>query len=578
MFRRVFKLAFLVLLLLSFTVEAKESVLLKAMEDELNRTIENLWMEEMARPYYVAYKVKESEELIVEASFGAITASDYSKERNLIIDLRVGNYEFDNSNFVAGTWYSFTFGPEDVVTLPMEDDYQAIRYKTWLSTDKRYKRELENLSKKHATVENRLIKDRQDDFTKVKPTVYEEPLMKLEVTQKELENLLAELSKVFRDFEKIQMSKLKLKTGITYRYFVDSEGSKHICNEPVTYLEVYARIQSDDGEELKDMIGFYGRTINDLPDKGMLHTRIVEFATDFSNTQSVIKSEEYVGPVLFTGDACGQLFYEMIGKGLSNPRPPLYESEQSEKMSLSDEGFLVEKLGRSVLPQSFSVYDDPTITEWETTPLIGSFQVDEQGVIAQKVDLIKSGKVASFLMSRVPTKDIKETNGHARSLGDPPVGRVANLIIENAKANKDVKEEFIELLKDVELEYGIVVTRLKGNMPKDADEMSSFFFSFMGGEKKKLLSEPMCGYRLYIDGHTEPIRGLKFEGVIYKTLRDIVLSSEEKVVNSFIRRGLFAGELPISIVAPSVVIEEMELIQAGAKPKKLPIVPHPYFE
>jgi len=42
---------------------------------------------------------------------------------------------------------------------------------------------------------------------------------------------------------------------------------------------------------------------------------------------------------------------------------------------------------------------------------------------------------------------------------------------------------------------------------------------------------------------------------------------------------LFYGELPADVVAPAkIVVDEMELVQAGAKPKKLPVVPHPYFK
>ena len=580
---KVFKRVSLILsifLVLPFAARAQESVLFKALEDELARTTEKLKMEKMPPPYYVAYRVEDCERLIIEASFGAITASDFSKEKNLHLDLRVGDYEFDNSNFVSGTGFSFMQRRGwNGLSLPVEDDYDAIRYKIWLATDKAYKRALEELSRKKATVENRLIKDRPADFTRVKPTSYEEPLMKFEVNQEELEGLLVELSRVFRGFKEIQMSKLKLKTEIVHQYFVDSEGSKHICNKPLTYLEVYVSTQSADGNVLKDMIGFYGQTVNDLPDKNVLRNRIIEFARDFSNTQTVAKSEEYVGPVLFTDDACGQLFYEIIGRGLSNSRSPLYESEQYEKMSAADEGFLADKLGRRVLPTSFSVYDDPRTTKWGNTSLIGCFQVDDQGVLAQKVDLIKSGKIVAFPMSRTPTKEIKGLNGHARSTGDSPAGRVANLIVENTQVKRGIMEEFIKLLKDRELEYGVVVTRLKGEMPKETEEMVRFFFSsFTGKEEKDLLSEPVAGYRLYQDGHTEPIRGLKFEGVSYRTLRDIVLSSKQEVVYSFLEQGQFGGELPVSVVAPAVVVDEMDLVEAETKPKKLPVVPHPYFK
>lgn len=579
--RTLIILSFLFAISCSATALEKSPVF-DAMKDELKRTTKQLKMKDMQRPYYVAYTVNNCEKLIVEASFGALTSSDYQHNRNLLIDLRVGNYELDNSNFVSqrGSGFSFTLGGKGRIRLPIEDDYDAIRYEIWLATDRAYKDALGILSKKKAALKNRAIKDRPPDFTRVKPTIYVEPEVNFTIDQNKWETCVKDLSNIFRDFPKIQFANLKLKTEVANKYFIDSEGSKHRCNNLITYLEVYAETQSANGAPMKDMIGFYGFTVSDLPPHETMKTRIQKFAKELSDRVELEKSEEYVGPVLFDNSSASQLFYQLIGKGVSNTTPPLYENEMFGKVLAPDEGFLSGKLNRTILPESFNIYDDPTIKDWNGKPLIGGLNVDDQGVKARRIEIVKDGKLENLPMSRTPIKELKKSNGHARAInGGIPVGRVSNLVVDSKEVEKDIRDSFIQLLKDRELDYGILITRLKGAIPKTGAEMATFFSSmFQGKGKKRLLSPPVCAYKLYIDGHLETIRGLEFESITYKMLKDIILTGAEKEVHNFVTRDKFHRELPMCVIAPAVVVDDLELIQSGAKPVKPPVISHPYFK
>lgn len=578
MLKRIFLSGILLLPCLAYS---QESVIFKAMQDELNRSVKSLKMKKMSSPYYLAYMVEDNEQMIINASFGAITGSDYYKSRILNTDLRVGNYELDNSNFISSR-YLFSSTIESS-RLPIEDDYDAIRYEIWLTTDKAYKNALETLSKKQAVLKNRIVKEKIADFTRAKATTYEEPVMKFTADKKELEELLAELSLLFRKFKNIQASELSLVTGITRQYFIDSDKSKSLYNLPLTYLKVSASTQSADGDEIEDEITFCASAVNDLPDKETMVKRIKEFAENLSKRQSLVKADKYIGPVLFTDEACCQIFYEIIGKGLSNPKPPLYENEEEEKLIPREEGFLVDKPGYSILPASFSVYDDPKAKKWEnpsggSTYLIGSFSVDEQGVIPQKIELVKSGKITDFPMSRAPTKERKETNGHARSsYVESPVGRATNLFVSVSGEKVKPEEAFIKLLKENGLEYGILINRLASSGTQSRNSMMRFFRG-RGEQEKRLLSQPVSTYKLYTDGRIEVIRGLDFEGVTYKVLQDIIAAGEDNTAYNFISQNQFGGGIPVSVVAMPVIIEDMELIPEQTTSKKLPIVPHPYFK
>ncbi len=569
-----------VVLSIGLSFNAGASVLQRAMMDELKRTVKELRMEGMQQPYYVAYRVEDAWESVVEGSFGAVTASDTTRSRRLFVDLRVGDYRFDNSNFVGSDFWGAAIGQSGEV-LPTDEDYDALRYAIWLATDEAYKRALEMRSRKEATLENRLIGEEVPDFSRGEKTVYEEPLMAFTVDQAGLDSLVADASEVFRQFEAIQLSRVRLSARLVHRYFVDSEGSRHTCNVPGAYLEAYVATQAADGEELRDWTGFYAGTADDLPPADTLRTRLSEFALEFSEAHGAPQGEDYFGPVWLKGDACAQVFYEIVGKGASDPRRPVFADERTERYFPPDEGFLAGKLGRKVLPEAFSVHDDPTLSVRDGAYIAGSFPVDEQGVAAGRATLVEKGRLTGLLMSRTPTKDVGESNGHARSLGGPPAGRVGTLVVRSTQEEDDLQRVLVSLLPESDLEYGIVVEKLQGDMPADPwapADPSRRYQELFSPQSKPLLSPPLRAYRLYADGHTEPVRGLEFQDVTYRTLRDVVAAGTTDVVYNFVRRGRFAGELAMSVVAPEIIVGEVELTKAETKPKKLPVVPHPYFD
>ena len=116
--------------------------LLRAMSDELERTMEQLRLEDLEAPYFVAYSVLESRTLALHARLGALDRPQQSRTRRLQVELRVGAREFDDTHFVSGRgdYRSLT------ALLPVEDDYDALRAEIWALTDRAYKLTLERLA------------------------------------------------------------------------------------------------------------------------------------------------------------------------------------------------------------------------------------------------------------------------------------------------------------------------------------------------------------------------------------------------------------------------------------------------
>ena len=69
------------------------------MRDEMQRSMKELQIESMDRPYYIAYKIvdKQSVRSACPASARSVEAARRATAL-LTVTVRVGSYEFDNSN------------------------------------------------------------------------------------------------------------------------------------------------------------------------------------------------------------------------------------------------------------------------------------------------------------------------------------------------------------------------------------------------------------------------------------------------------------------------------------------------
>jgi len=581
---RRFPAAFTLVSIFAFsTLLGAESPLLRAMADELARTMKKLKLSGEMPPYYVAYRVDDEETFTITARFGAIVGESSRRERRLYVDLRIGDYEFDNSNFVPMTdGYRLTLGSqEQFIKLPLDDDYDAIRQKLWLATDERYKEALDLISRKRAVLAHKEEKEKIADFSRATTWVTVAEPQRLYLDRDLWRENIRQVSNLFRQYPKIQTSEVVLSVKSLTRYFIDSDGNRQVTNCPLTYIEVYAHTQDKDGARLKDFIGFYGRTPEDLPVLSTVIERVKGMAETLSIYIDVKKGDEYSGPVMFLGTAAGQFFYQLLGKGVSDVRKPLYESEGVAEKFEEKTGFLYDRLNRPVLPEGFSVVDDPGITEFAGTPLIGGYTIDDEGVKAERVEVIRKGRLVGLPMSRKPTKEFKSSNGHGRFFQGRNRSFISNLIVESEAGVTALEEELLALCKKKGLDYGIVVTQLATGLPKTDEEMLEEFYALFAGagEERPLLDAPLFAYKLYTDGRKELIKGLKFEGVTLRVLEEEIAATgkEAGVYNALIKGRFGDSYLPVSIVAPGIIVERMRLAKKEEAAKKPPFLPHPYF-
>ncbi len=100
---------------------------------------------------------------------------------------------------------------------------------------------------------------------------------------------------------------------------------------------------------------------------------------------------------------------------------------------------------------------------------------------------------------------------------------------------------------------------------------------------------PLVIYRVYPnDGREELVRGARIIGLNARTLRNVSAIGNDSFVYNYMQSQVagFAGTafgafgsaqngLPASVVAPSLLFEELEIRGARGEPQRLPLLPAP---
>jgi TldD protein len=559
---------------------AETDVLFRAMQDEMARSVASLQLEGVEKPYFIEYAVTENDTFNASAAFGAVVRSNRSRTRMLQTQVRVGSYDFDNSEFLSqSSLFSRSNFPTSLV---VEDDYQALRHDIWLATDGAYKAAAEQLERKRAFVKTRVEEEKLPDFSREEPTTMIAPRQQMQLDEAKWEKQLRQWSAVFRQFPDIQESNVSLRVQLAHKYLINSEGAKTRQPSMLVTLEARASTQASDGLRLRHSIPFIVRSLEELPPTEEITRSIRGIAEELTQLRAApALADPYLGPVLLSGQASAEIFAQLFAPQLSGHRPPL--TEQQLASMAAGRGELADRINRPVLPGFMSVYDDPAQTTAHNQILLGTYRVDDQGMKAQRVSLIEQGVLKSLLMSRRPRKNLTNSNGHGRGGG----AQISNLFIQanEGKTEDELKQELIKMCKAQSLPFGILIKALdrSGGAGSDMDGQL-LMISGMGGMRRGSISAPLLAYKVYADdGREELIRGITIGEFSVRSLRHITAAGKESFVLNRLVSGsgspfsFSLGNIPTSIIAPSVLLEEMELKKPSGAQQKPALLTHPYF-
>jgi TldD protein len=525
-----------------------------AMRDELDRSMKDLIIAGLSAPYFLSYRVRDDVYLNLEARYTAMVDSSVYRSRQLGIDLRVGDPALDNSNFYE-EWQDIW---DDGLTLVNEDSYAALRHELWFMTDAAYKRALETLAQKKAYLQAHPPKKVLADFTEEKPLVSLGETTGLPAQVATAGSCVRASSEACRRFPSLQDWRVTCSIRSSNQRYLNSDGSEHRKGSPRVYYDMSASLQANDGQRLTGFATVLRRADDPLPPPSQLAEEARALARDLEAMAQASPLEEYVGPVLFTDWASAQLVSQLFASQLSLPREALTtESWMKDQVPL---GKLAARIKRRVLPSFVTVTDQPRLETWEGTRLMGTSAVDDEGVECQDITLVENGRLVGIPLSRQPVEGFSRSNGHARALGRKrPSPTITNLVVTSTqvKPYEKLVEQLRRLCDEQGLEYGLLVRKLEENRFSDL---------YRQVEKQDnepiLLTAPLIVYKVYAkDGRSEPVRGLGFDEVTVRSLRDIVaMGKDTRAYN--LQQPFLGGSgtsYPASIITPSILVEEMEL-------------------
>jgi TldD protein len=547
----------------------------QAMRDEIARA-KALALPNLDKPYYVELDVQEEERFAVTASLGGLISKRRERFRMPDARVRVGDYKFDQGNYAGGGAGGTRY---DLQRFPLEDNYALLRRYFWLMTDSAYKSSVEAISRKRAAMRNMQQSEELDDFAHAEPVRSIRPIKRLAIDEEQWAARVRAYSDIFTPFAGLRNSGVELDASEGGLIMANSEGTEIREPESLATLRATATAQAEDGMAVRDAVFFHAADAAHLPPDAEIRGGLTELAGHVSALAKAPKGEDYSGPVLFEGMAGAQVFGEVLGSNLTLTRRMVGDGGRGAAQASELEG----RVGARVLPETISVVDDPTQQQWRGRPLFGSYKVDREGVVPKPLTIVEKGVLKNYLLTRQPVHGYPASNGRARLPGSAGASAAAigNLFVSTSEPvpAAELKRKLIETIKTRNKPYGIVVRKMDFPSTAPIDEAARVFRAQQSGRP---VSVPILIYRVYPDGREELIRGMRFRGFTVRSLKDIMAAGDDNNVFEYMTNtapfALVGGAgfaIEACVVAPSILIDDLELHPAQEELPKLPVAPPP---
>jgi len=557
--KKIFVLMFAVIIIQQVTAQ---NLLLQTLKSEADRNLVEL-KKQPVPAYYISYRVYDVNSYYISAAFGNIMQSSPSTQRIFNAAVRVGSPQLDNTHEIKeGNERGYAdYNFSGYGTLGLEDNPQAWKITLWQKTDAMYVDATKRFEKVKANVAVKVSsEDKSPDFSIETPERYVEKPIKfsdIKFDSKTWEEKLKKFSAVFKDNKDIVNSQFSLKTELLNKYFADTEGAE-ICEPHLSYrLMMNASAKAEDGMELPLYKDYFVFDLKDLPSEEQIIADAKKMSETLSQLRVAPVAESYSGPMLMAGAAASVFFHEIFGHRIEGARLKNETDAQTFK----------KKMGEMVLPEDMSVIYDPQLKKAHGFFLNGQYVFDDEGVRGQRVEIVKNGKLNSFLMSRSPIEGFPKSNGHGRGMiYMNTFTRQSNTLIEstNPKSNKELREMLVEQLKKEGKPYGYLMDVVEGGFTMTGRYMPNAFNV-----------SPLLVYRIYVDGRPDEIvRGVDLVGTPLAIFSQIAACGNDyNVFNGYC--GAESGSVPVACVSPTLYVKMVETQKKSKSQSQPPILERP---
>jgi TldD protein len=535
--------------------QTPQPAVLTAMQDELSRSMQAL---SAADPpaYFLSYTVSDRQVAAVSGSNGALLSSSNDRARWLEVQSRVGAYQLDDTHKLGDRPPSWSSPGTNV---PVDDDIPVLRREIWRETDRQYRAAAQALIKVNTSqqVQVQTAEGAAPDFSSEQAHTSIGPRVEIHVDRKPWEEKVRRYTAEFSKSPAVLNSIATFTALATNQYQVNTEGTKLAFGQIHYRLELFVQSKAPDGMDIERYSNFDWLDPKDAPDEKAVFDRIHELVKETEALDKAPLANPFAGPTLLTGRAAAVFFHEVFG----------HRAEGFRQKDIAEGQTFTSKVGEQILPSFISIKDDPTEASVNGQMLLGYYPYDDEGVVATNVQLVDKGVLKTFLMGRSPLVDIPHSNGHGRrQLGFVPVARQGNLIVSSTKTYSvaELRQQLIDLVKKQNMPYGLLIDDISGG------------FTFTGrGQPQAFQVTPLVVYRVFPDGKPDQlVRGVDIVGTPLVSLTKIVATGDKpEIFNGYC--GAESGSVPVSAVAPAILISEMEFAKKETSTDRPPVLPPP---
>lgn len=523
-----------------------DGAVFSAMREELARTQKQLYMPGQARPLFSAFKWEEERTEAFGASLGELLHAPKGPvmpRHTALAYILVNKGKENSAGFASSRGFSANT-PASVNGAVA--GYDAARHALWLAVDRAYKKELDLFAEKEAYKQHKRPRVSAPEFAPARPAQYYEEAQCPSADRARYEALAKRLSAVGKDYRHTEKSAVYVSLNCRITRYAQSEGGEYQTGLSWVEVSFSAQTHNKDGVKTQPLALYYFEP-DALPSDEELSASAHRFFKSVQDGYDAKKAEPYLGPVLFTRGAAAEMLNVLFVQNARYSKPLLSESGPDYQA-----GRFKDSKGLRVISHLFDVYDKPLLREYQGRRLWGFAPVDDEGSAAQDLQLVKSGKLLTLPASRNVPEGEKHGNGHARMSEDlrPRAGLTNTFFVpRDPLSQEELEARLLARCRELELEYCLTADDVNG----PADSRLSL---------QKIYTA---------DGRKEPVYGITFNNLTARSLRDISAAGKDLHVFNFRDED----GVPHALVAPSILVEEIEIVPSEVQPERPDMVAQP---
>ena len=541
---------------LGWHTQAIAAPLIQVLSEELDRINTEL-SSQPDPPHWMAINAVKNEGWSVEALDGVTTTPTHRVDCIADLDVRVGTPQLDQTHKIRDAGW-FDDDPKETFDLPVDGNETATRLAIWRAADSAYRQARKRLLKVKANLAVKVeASDTSADFsTSEKQVSMREPLAPA-VDIERWRQTLKRVSRRVNDHPEIEGNAFQFSAKSTTRFFVTTEGTRLVLPEIRYRISMSLSTTADDGMQLQVYKDFFAFEEKGLPDSAILENEFETAVQRLLTLRDAPVVEPTTAPAILQGRAAAVFFHEVLGHRI-----------ESHRQKDDDEGQTFrERVGHPILPTFISVLDDPTQEFINGTPLNGAYSHDDEGVAAERVEVVKDGILLNFLTSRTPIEGFSKSNGHGRrQSGYAVVSRQGNLMVQATQtvSRKQLRQMLLSEIQRQQKPYGFIFEDITGG------------FTLTGRSTPNSFAvQPVGVTRIWADGRPDELmRGADLIGTPLTAFAQIMAASDTmETFNGYC--GAESGYVNVSASAPDLLIREVEIQRSGKNHDRPPLLPAP---